>query len=268
MSCRKHEAPRDFWKYILLYSHLFQPLAISNKPPTLIMKLLLLAAAILVASAASASATAGSKPSYNGHRVYRLHVTDEQDGAHIQDIIDKLSLVTWQPPSKKGAFADMQVPPDQLDAFHEAMKHRELITMHEDLGASIRSEAAFETYTAGYANNTWFKSYHPYSDHLQWLHDLAAQHPHNAKIVTSGRSLQGEPITGLHIFGHTGGARQKKPAVVFHGTVHAREWIASMVVEHMAHELITKYGSEADITAFVNKYDFYMFPIVNVDGEF
>lgn len=38
------------------------------------------------------------------------------------------------------------------------------------------------------------------------------------------------------------------------------------VVEYMTNELISKYGSDNDITAFVDKYDFYMFPVVNVDG--
>lgn len=35
----------------------------------------------------------------------------------------------------------------------------------------------------------------------------------------------------------------------------------------MTNELITKYGTDNAITAFVDKYDFYMFPVVNVDGE-
>lgn len=39
------------------------------------------------------------------------------------------------------------------------------------------------------------------------------------------------------------------------------------VVEYMTNELITKYGTDNAITAFVDKYDFYMFPVVNVDGE-
>lgn len=80
---------------------------------------------------------------------------------------------------------------------------------------------------AGAPNSTWFNSYHAYADHLQYLNDLASTYSKNAKVVTSGNSLQGNPITGLHIFGSSGGG--KKPAVVLHGTVHAREWIASMV---------------------------------------
>lgn len=117
---------------------------------------------------------------------------------------------------------------------------------------------------AGAANSTWFNSYHAYADHVQYLKDLASQYPKNAEVVSSGTTLQGNSIQGLHIFGSSGGG--KKPAVVIHGTVHAREWIASMVVEYFTNELISKYGSDSTITSFVDKYDFYMFPIVNVDG--
>ncbi|KAG6014066.1 hypothetical protein E4U41_004930 [Claviceps citrina] len=157
------------------------------------------------------------------------------------------------------------------------MGHREgLVVMHADLGESIRREGApshGHDGASGSANGTWFSSYHPYGDHLRWLGDLAGRHAGHAEVVTSGKSLQGNNITGLHIFGGGGaaggavrGGRKKKPAVVFHGTVHAREWIASMVVEYMAHQLIAKYGVDDDVTAFVDKYDFYLFPIVNVDG--
>lgn len=39
-------------------------------------------------------------------------------------------------------------------------------------------------------------------------------------------------------------------------------------VEYMANELITKYSSDSTIKAVVDKYDFYVFPIVNVDGAY
>ena len=47
-------------------------------------------------------------------------------------------------------------------------------------------------------------------------------------MVTSGTSLQGQPITGIHLFGS--GGKGTKPAIVLHGTVHAREWITTMVL--------------------------------------
>lgn len=110
------------------------------------MKPLFLAAAALVAITASALDAATSKPSYHGQKVFRIPVTDEDDGLLIQSLVDKLGLVVWQPPSKKGAFADMQVPADQLRAFNKAMEHRKIITMHEDLGKSIKNESRFHDY--------------------------------------------------------------------------------------------------------------------------
>lgn len=84
-----------------------------------------------------------------------------------------------------------------------------------------------ESIEVGSANSTWFNSYHPYADHIQFLNDLEYSYPSNSEIVTIGDSLQGRPITGIHFYGT--GLKNTNPAVVFHGTVHAREWITTMV---------------------------------------
>jgi len=91
----------------------------------------------------------------------------------------------------------------------------------------LRADEVRPPAAEGSANSTWFNSYHPYNDHLQFINDLASKNPSNAEVVTSGKSLQGNAITGIHFWGSAG--KGKKPAIVLHGTVHAREWIASMV---------------------------------------
>jgi hypothetical protein len=62
---------------------------------------------------------------------------------------------------------------------------------------------------------------------MQFLKDLQAQHSANSEVVIAGNSGFGKPITGIHFYGSDGPGL--KPAVVFHGTVHAREWITTMV---------------------------------------
>ena len=109
-----------------------------------------LALSVLLASA-SAAAVHGSV-NYDGHKVFRVPVTD--DGSHIKSVIDKLKLEVWQPPSKKGAFADIQVSPEQLDDFTKVMDGHELITMHDDLGKSIAHEGTFETYAGRICRGT------------------------------------------------------------------------------------------------------------------
>lgn len=93
------------------------------------------------------------------------------------------------------------------------------------------------------------------------MKDLSSQFPKNSETVTSGKSLKGNTITGLHLFGNGG---KGKPAIVFHGTVHAREWIGTMVTEYIMYNLLTGYGSDQ---SYLDKYDFYIFPVVNPDGR-
>jgi murein tripeptide amidase MpaA len=54
---------------------------------------------------------------------------------------------------------------------------------------------------------------------------------------------------------------------LYHGTVHAREWIAAPVVEYITRQLILGYNAgDEEVQSFLDKYDFYVIPIVNPDG--
>lgn len=81
-------------------------------------------------------------------------------------------------------------------------------------------------------NSTWFDAYHSIADHGQFLKDLAAAYPSNSEAISAGKSLEGRDIYGIHIWGSAG--KGSKPGVVWHGTVHAREWITTMVNYHVA----------------------------------
>ncbi|KAF4506597.1 hypothetical protein G6O67_006665 [Ophiocordyceps sinensis] len=212
--------------------------------------------------AAAAPPPTPTRVSYDGFKVFRVPVGGSAQ--RVNNVVARLGLDVWQPASRKGAFADIEVPPAKLDNFGRAMAGLELLTMHDDLGRSIADEASFDVYAEGSANDTWFDSYHPYEAHLQWLQALQAKHPNNSDVVSSGFSFEGNAITGIHLYGS--GGKGRRPAVVFHGTVHAREWIASKVVEYFAYSLLSGYEGDAEIRGFVDKYDFYLFPIVNPDG--
>lgn len=110
----------------------------------------------------------------------------------------------------------------------------------------------------------FFNNYHSYADHLQFMTHLAELHPKNAEVIVAGYSGQGHPITGIHIYGRAG--KGKRPAVIFHGTVHAREWITTMTTQYFAWSLLGNHTTNPRIEAYVDKYDFYIFPVVNPDG--
>jgi len=96
------------------------------------------------------------------------------------------------------------------------------------------------------------------------LRDLQGSFTGQSELITAGASVGGRALTGIHIWGS--GGKGSKPAVLFHGTVHAREWISTMTVEYMAWQLLTTYSSDATVKSLVDKFDFYIMPIVNPDG--
>jgi len=112
---------------------------------------------------------------------------------------------------------------------------------------------------------TFFNEYHHYDRHLEFMRWLVKRFPNQAETIVAGHSEQGRPITGIHIWGSAGKGR--RPAVIFHGTAHAREWISTMTNQYFSWHLLSSYGYGLT-KAFVDKYDFYIFPVVNPDGKF
>ncbi|KAH7020770.1 uncharacterized protein B0I36DRAFT_252034 [Microdochium trichocladiopsis] len=224
------------------------------------MKLLLSVYGLL--GLVSAAALQPRKVSYDGFKVVRVPVG--MDASKVTDIVSQLGLSTWKGAPQAGRFADIVVAPEKFDAFTKATQGMEVSVMHENLGESIAQESEFPDFSVAAVNSTWFNAYHSYADHLGFLKGLQQQYPSQSEIVTSGSSLQGNAITGIHLWGSAG--KGVKPAIVIHGTVHAREWIGTMVVEYFAYNLLTNYASSSEIKGFVDKYDFYFFPVVNPDG--
>jgi murein tripeptide amidase MpaA len=218
-------------------------------------------------AAVSAAAVPAAPVSYDGYKVFRVPVGES--AAPIDAVIEKLDLQTWEYSRKPGSFADLVVSPEKLDLFEKEAANLGAVTMHEDLGVSIAEESAMDAFgsfddVSAMANITWFNNYHAYADHLTFLNELRTQFPSNARVVTSGSSLQGRAITGIHLYGSSGGGA--RPGIIFHGTVHAREWITTMTVEYFAWTLLSGYASSTEIKGFLDKYDFYLFPVVNPDG--
>ncbi len=99
---------------------------------------------------ARAAAVQPAKVSYDGYKVFRVSVGDEVD--KVKNLVSNLGLSTWKGAPRANAMADIVVPPHQLDAFNSEVENMQLITMHEDLGASISEEAKFGVYAGTYAS--------------------------------------------------------------------------------------------------------------------
>ncbi|KAF9524324.1 putative carboxypeptidase [Crepidotus variabilis] len=214
---------------------------------------------------------------YDNVKVMRIPTGNVTEA--LTQLVAQHGLTLWTLHPQPQSHLDVEVPSPKYSGFIQDVTDvldtggidHALVTMHENLGESIRRESE-NTFSAqdlkleagALAGPEWFNAYHPYADHLTFLDDLVTTFPKNAKIVSSGRSIGGRDIKGINIFGSSGSGT--KPAVIWHGTAHAREWIGTMVTEYLAYNLLINYANTTDIKSYVDKYDFYIFPIVNPDG--
>jgi len=210
--------------------------------------------------AALASGIALPKPdfiSYDGYKVFRVKTQGQ-----LESIQEKLSSLSYDEWNRGPTQLDIAIPPDQLAAFEKLGLDSHC--MHQDLGLSIEEESAEQSVWKRQLNDlSWFDSYHPYDNHRQYFDELHTAFPDNSEIVSSGTSYEGRDIFGIHLWGTDGPG---KPAVLWHGTVHAREWITAMVIEYLSLQLVTGYATDELTTYLLDNYDFYIFPFVNPDG--
>ncbi|KAM7194412.1 hypothetical protein V8F20_007938 [Naviculisporaceae sp. PSN 640] len=228
------------------------------------MKLTSVVAQLLLAPLALAAAApgVGKKITYDGYKVFRI--ATHHDAAEVKAQLKDLTAVPFN--LNADEHLDIAIAPESLAAFNALELDSEVL--HEDLGADIKEEAKFAAYGGVSANAvpslSWFNSYHAYADHITFFNDLAGAFPQNSEIFSAGTSVQGRNLFGIHIWGS--GGKGSKPAVYFHGTVHAREWITAKVVEYISYQLLTQYSTDSAVKAIVDKYDFYIIPFTNPDG--
>ncbi|KAK4223334.1 hypothetical protein QBC38DRAFT_53124 [Podospora fimiseda] len=228
------------------------------------MKLNNLATFLLVVPLALASAVPKErKQTYNGYKTYKI--ATHNNPAEVRAKIAKFAAIPFN--TRDDVHLDVAVPPEEIAAF-EALG-LETTVLSEDLGADIAEEGPLVAYESpvgvqAIPSLTWFNNYHAYADHITFFNDLQAAFPTQSEIFTVGKSFQGRDIFGIHIWGS--GGKGSKPAIYFHGTVHAREWISAKVVEYLTYNLLTQYTNDTAVKAIRDAYDFYILPVVNPDG--
>ncbi|KAI0880751.1 uncharacterized protein GGS22DRAFT_79637 [Annulohypoxylon maeteangense] len=205
---------------------------------------------------------------YDGYKIFR--VTPGDDIAAFESHLESLEAIdlTHNHGHVDEEHFDVAVPPESLSAFEELNFTSTVLS--EDLGADIALEGDLAEYpaqqlsAAALPNLSWFSAYHAYADHLTFLKDIQSSFSSNSELITAGKSFEGRDIQGIHLWGS--GGKGSKPAIIWHGNVHAREWISSKVVEYLTYQLVNNYSNDTTIKSALDSYDFYILPIVNPDG--
>jgi hypothetical protein len=108
----------------------------------------------------------------------------------------------------------------------------------------------------------FYSDFRVLDEYFNHMDQFLIDHADIATGISLGYSHEGREIRGVVI--NAGGG--EKPAVLFNGTQHAREWISPPTTMYIADTLADGYGIDPTITALLDKVEVIVIPVVNPDG--
>lgn len=111
-----------------------------------------------------------------------------------------------------------------------------------------------------------FDRYYRYEALTDILRAFAAEYPQLAQISSLGPSYEGRDIWLLTVTNTATGPAEEKPAFWVDGNIHASEVSPSSACLYLLNRLLTRYGSDAQITYLLDTRTLYVCPRINPDG--
>ncbi|NP_001089104.1 uncharacterized protein LOC733324 precursor [Xenopus laevis] len=211
----------------------------------------------------SVTAVAAEPRSFHGAKVFRVTPQSPEHVELIRSLAISAQLDFWVPDSaasvehgKRTDFrADGQVSYDvqalieQSGMPYEIMIDDVQVALENQQNSNIRTGHSYDKYNDLDTINAWSAN-------------IAAQNPGLVSRSQFGISYEGRPIYLLKV----GRPGVDKKAVLIDCGFHAREWITPAFCQWFVKEAVNSYGSDAQFTDLLNNLDFYIIPVLNVDG--
>ncbi|NXN97447.1 CBPB1 Carboxypeptidase, partial [Rhinopomastus cyanomelas] len=170
----------------------------------------------------------------------------------------------WQPDSvtlvRPKMQVDFRVEADHVsDVEHlleeNGMDYRVLI---ENLQAALDAQLDSKSRSATHS----YEKYNTWETIADWTADIAAQNPDLVSRSVIGETYEGRPMYLLKV----GKSAADKPAILMDCGFHAREWISPAFCQWFVKEAVQTYGKDAAVTTLLDSLDFYVLPVLNIDG--
>ncbi|XP_068135335.1 carboxypeptidase B-like [Hyperolius riggenbachi] len=215
---------------------------------------------LIIASIAAASA---EPITFYGDKVFRVVPQKPEHVQLLQSIASFTKLDFWVPDSalllEVGKTADFRAEYDvaydvqaliaQSGMPFEVMIDDVQVAIQKQLNSNIRSAHSY-------------LKYNELDTIYAWTANIAAQNPDLVSRSQIGTSYEGRPLYLLKV----GKAGANKNAVFIDCGFHAREWITPAFCQWFVKEAVDSYGTDAQFTSLLDNLDFYVLPVLNVDG--
>ncbi|KAF1413784.1 Carboxypeptidase B, partial [Spheniscus humboldti] len=197
-------------------------------------------------------------------KVFRVIPQNDEQVEILNSLASNMQVDFWQPDS-----VTLVSPKMQVDFRVEADKSFEVEDLLKESGVEYRVlidnlQAALDAQFDSKARTTGhsYEKYNNWETIAAWTADIAAQNPDLVSRIVIGKTYEGRPMYLLRM----GKRGPNKKAIFMDCGFHAREWISPAFCQWFVKEALETYGKDTVMTKLLNSLDFYVLPVVNIDG--
>ncbi|XP_014924403.1 carboxypeptidase B2 [Acinonyx jubatus] len=132
----------------------------------------------------------------------------------------------------------------------------------EEVADLIQQQTANDTVSPR-TSSSYYEQYHSLNEIYSWIEVIAEKYPDMVEKIHIGSSYEKYPLYVLKV---SRKEQRAKNAIWIDCGIHAREWISPAFCLWFIGYVTQFYGKETLYTSLLTQMDFYVMPVVNVDG--
>ncbi|KAG9272133.1 carboxypeptidase A1-like [Astyanax mexicanus] len=210
-----------------------------------------------------------AKESFVGDQVLRITAKSETELVLLKELsqLEHLKLDFWTEPVEESLPVDIRVPFHSLQPVRAFLAYHEIHynIMIEDLQALVDMEQREMINTRApeprSTDDFDYANYHTLSEINSFIDLLVRENPNLVSKVVIGQSYEGRALNVLKF--STGANR---PGLWIDTGIHSREWVTQASGTWFAKKIVTDYGTDAALTAILDKFDIFLEIVTNPDG--
>ncbi|XP_061492971.1 carboxypeptidase B-like isoform X2 [Rhineura floridana] len=201
---------------------------------------------------------------FEGEKVFRVIPHNEQHVEVLKYLASNMQVDFWRPDSvaqvKMETTVDFRVEADICSEVESLLQQSEMDykILIDNLQAALDGQFDNHVRSTGHE----YEKYNKWEMIEAWTEDIAKQNPVLVSRSQIGTTFEGRPMYLLKV----GKPGINKKAIFMDCGFHAREWISPAFCQWFVREAVRTYGKETTMSLLLDRLDFYVLPVLNIDG--
>lgn len=202
---------------------------------------------------------------FDREKVFRVKIQDEKEANIIKDLAKTNEIDFWYPDAMHHVAAqmtvDFRVSEKESQSIQSALDQNKMPyqILINDLQEEIEKQFDVKEDKPGRHS---YRKYNSWDKIVAWTEKMVNKNPKMVSRIQIGSTVEDNPLYVLQI----GKGGESRKAIFMDCGIHAREWVSPAFCQWFVYQAIKTYGRKKIMTKLLDRMNFYVLPVFNVDG--